>query len=114
MAEYLSLGRDDPNTAMWLRDAARRNDLPTIKQLPEDPRYFPSRYGQALCAYIGGTWGDQMVNQLFRAALKEGWERSLQSQLRMNADSLSKAWHAAIRQQVSGWRSCCHCCLRRR
>src|SRR5687768_9957585 len=48
MAEYLSLGRDDSNTAMWLRDAARRNDIPTIKQLTTDPRYFPYRYGQAL------------------------------------------------------------------
>src|SRR3954471_2917313 len=40
MAEYLSVGRADPHTAMWLRDAAVRNDLPTIKQLSTDPRYF--------------------------------------------------------------------------
>jgi Tol biopolymer transport system component len=102
MAEYLSLGRDDPNTAMWLRDAARRNDLPTIKQLTEDPRYFPYRYGQALWAYIGGRWGDQMINQLYRAALQQGWEASLRSQLGMSADSLSKAWHAEIRQHYAG------------
>lgn len=101
MAEYLSLGRNDPNTAMWLRDAARRNDLPTIKQLTNDPRYFPYRYGQALWAYVGGKWGDAMINTLFRAALREGWEKSLQSQLGMNADSLSKEWHAAIRQQYA-------------
>jgi hypothetical protein len=54
MAEYLSLGRSDVNTAMWLRDAARRNDVPTIRQLTTDPRYFPYRYGQALWAYVGG------------------------------------------------------------
>jgi WD40 repeat protein len=102
MAEYLSLGRNDPNTAMWLRDAARRNDLPTIKQLTNDPRYFPYRYGQALWAYIGGRWGDPMVNQLFRAALREGWEKSLQSQLGMKADSLSAQWHAEIRRQYAG------------
>jgi hypothetical protein len=101
MAEYLSIGRDDPNTAMWLRDAARRNDLPTIKQLTTDPNYFPYRYGQALWAYIGGRWGDDMVNQLYRAALKEGWERALVSQLGMNADSLSKEWHGAIRQHFA-------------
>ncbi|HYW31213.1 MAG TPA: hypothetical protein VE869_06860 [Gemmatimonas sp.] len=102
MAEYLSLGRNDPNTAMWLRDAARRNDLPTIKQLTNDPRYFPYRYGQALWAYIGGRWGDPMVNTLYRAALREGWEKSLQSQLGVSADSLSAQWHAAIRQQYAG------------
>ncbi|MEO7520376.1 MAG: basic secretory protein-like protein, partial [Gemmatimonas sp.] len=101
MAEYLSLGRSDANTAMWLRDAARRNDLPTIKQLTNDPKYFPYRYGQALWAYIGGRWGDPMINQLFRAALREGWEASLKSQLGMPADSLSKEWHSAIRQQYA-------------
>ena len=28
MAEYLSVGRDDPLTAMWIRDAIRRDELP--------------------------------------------------------------------------------------
>lgn len=50
MAEYLSLGRNDPHTAMWLRDAALRDDLPTIRQLTRDLRYFPYRYGQAYLA----------------------------------------------------------------
>ena len=33
MAEYLSLGHDDPNTAMWMRDAVlmeEKAELPTI------------------------------------------------------------------------------------
>src|SRR5690606_37049888 len=105
MAEYLSLGRYDPNTAMWLRDAVRRNDIPTLDQLTNDPRYFPYRFGQALWAYIGGRWGDPMVNQLFRAALKNGWNGGLESALGMSADSLSAQWHAALRAQyqpVSG------------
>jgi hypothetical protein len=33
MAEYLSLGREDAHTAMWMRDAALRGELPTIRQL---------------------------------------------------------------------------------
>lgn len=101
MAEYLSIGREDANTAMWLRDATRRNDLPSIEQLTNDPSYFPYRYGQALWAYIGGRWGDPMVNQLFRAALKEGWEKALVSQLKLDGDGLSREWHAAIRQQYA-------------
>lgn len=101
MAEYLSIGRDDANTAMWLRDAARRDDLPTIRQLTTDARYFPYRYGQALWAYIGGRWGDPMINRLYRAALKKGWEGALVSELGMNADSLSASWHAAIRTQYA-------------
>ena len=52
MAEYFSLGRDNALTAMWLRDAAERDRLPTIKQLTNDARFFPYRYGQALWAYV--------------------------------------------------------------
>lgn len=53
MAEYLSLGPDDPNTAMWLRDALRREDLPTLTQLTTDPRFFPYRYGHAFWWFVG-------------------------------------------------------------
>jgi len=52
MAEYFSLGRDDPLTAMWMRDAVLRDKFPTIKQVTNDPRFFPYRYGQA----CGHTW----------------------------------------------------------
>ncbi|MBC7893919.1 MAG: PD40 domain-containing protein, partial [Cytophagaceae bacterium] len=97
MAEYLSLGRVDPNTAMWLRDALRRNDLPTLDQLTRDPRYFPYRYGQALWAYIGGRFGDDAVNRVFRASLNEGWEKGVASALGVSTDSLGRQWHDAIR-----------------
>jgi Peptidase of plants and bacteria len=40
MAEYLSLGPVDEHTAMWLRDAVRREDVPKIGKL-DDPKYFP-------------------------------------------------------------------------
>src|SRR5204862_65274 len=33
MAEYMSLGARDVQTAMWLRDAALREKLPTIRDL---------------------------------------------------------------------------------
>lgn len=99
MAEYLSVGRADPNTAMWLRDALRRDDLPTMQQLTRDPRYFPYRYGQAVWAYIGGAYGDETVNRLFRAALERGWDNAVRAVLRTTSDSLSAAWHAAIRRE---------------
>lgn len=101
MAEYLSLGRNDPNTAMWLRDALRRDDLPTLKQLTTDPRYFPYRYGQALWAYIGGRYGDEAVNRLLRAAIERGWELGLATALLTTSDSLSRDWHAAIRREFA-------------
>ncbi|MDQ3697032.1 MAG: peptidase S9, partial [Gemmatimonadota bacterium] len=97
MAEYLSVGRDDPHTAMWLRDAALRNDLPTLRKLSTDPRYFPYRYGQALWAYIGGRWGDAVIPTLFRTSLRQGWDPAVRAVLRISSDSLSAQWLAAIR-----------------
>jgi hypothetical protein len=97
MAEYLSLGRYDPLTAMWLRDATLRDRLPTIKQLTTDPRFFPYRYGQALWAYIGGRYGDRAVVDVYRASLRMGWDQALVRILGVSSDSLSKDWIAAIK-----------------
>jgi dipeptidyl aminopeptidase/acylaminoacyl peptidase len=99
MAEYLSIGGEDANTAMWLRDAVLRNDLPTIKQLTQGGKYFPYRYGEALWAYIGGTWGDETVPRLFRSSLSLGFDAAIHSTLGISSDSLSNRWRAAIREQ---------------
>ena len=97
MAEYLSLGRNDPHTAMWLRDAALRGELPTINQLTRDPRFFPYRYGQALWAYVAGRWGDRAVTELYRFATRAGWDASLQRVLGLNSEQLSAQWITSIR-----------------
>ncbi|MGH7663478.1 MAG: BamA/TamA family outer membrane protein [Gemmatimonadaceae bacterium] len=96
MAEYLSVGRVDPHTAMWLRDAAVREDLPTIEQLTKDSRYFPYRYGQALWAYVGGRWGDAAVPLVFRMSLRYGFEDAIRRVLDTSGDSLSADWKESI------------------
>jgi hypothetical protein len=96
-AEYLSLGRDDPNTAMWMRDAVIQNKLPTIKQLTNDTRFFPYRYGEALWAYVGGKYGDKAVVDVFKSALRYGFEGGIKKVLGISSDSLSKDWIAATR-----------------
>jgi hypothetical protein len=101
MAEYLSVGPEDAHTAMWLRDAVQRNDLPTIDQLTTSGRYFPYRYGEALWAYIGGTFGDEKVVQLFRASLEHGIDQGMIRALGMRSDTLSKRWHEAVRNAYS-------------
>src|SRR5690606_1548958 len=63
MAEYFSLSRIDPFTAMWMRDAILNDNLPDISKM-DQARYFPYRYGHALMAYLGGTYGDDRLNQL--------------------------------------------------
>lgn len=98
MSEYFSLGRDDPLTAMWLRDAAERDNLPTIKQLTNDSRFFPYRYGQALWAYVGGRWGDRAVVDVYRTSLRIGFEEGIRRVLGISTDSLSKDWIAATRR----------------
>jgi Tol biopolymer transport system component len=97
MAEYLSVGPVDPHTAMWMRDAARREKLPTIRQL-NDPDYFPYRYGQALWSYVAGRWGDEVVAQALRSAARQSDpERILESVTGLGHEELSKQWHQAIR-----------------
>lgn len=98
MAEYFSLGRDNALTAMWLRDAAERDRLPTIHQLTTDPRFFPYRYGQALWAYVGGRWGDRAVVDVYRASLRLGFEEGIRRVLGVSTDSLSKDWIAATKR----------------
>src|ERR671918_1222527 len=71
MAEYLSLGHVDPNTAMWVRDASAREKMPSIDKL-DDPDFFPYRYGHAFWAYVAGRWGDSAVGDMLRATGPRG------------------------------------------
>lgn len=96
MAEYLSVGRDDPLTAMWIRDAIRRDDLPTIRQLTRGTEYFPYRFGQALWAYIGGTHGDDAVVEIYRRSLRVGFEGAINQVLGMSTDTLSVRWKEQV------------------
>src|SRR5690606_5998517 len=98
MAEYLSVGQADAHTAMWLRDALRRDDIPTLRQLSTDPRYFPYRFGQAFWAYVGGQYGDEVIPRIYRFALEGGPEYALRSVLGRSSDTLSTEGHYQIRR----------------
>jgi Tol biopolymer transport system component len=98
MAEYLSIGPTDPQTAMWLRDALRNDALPEIRKLG-DPRYFPYRWGHAFWAYVGGRWGDHVVPVVFNEALRAGPDAAFEKVLGLSARDLSTSWHTAIREQ---------------
>ena len=97
MAEYLTLGADDPHTAMWMRDAAQVNRLPNYNRL-EDARFFPYRFGQSLWAYVTGRFGEDAVGRVLKAAGRSGDVRqALQSTLGVPADSIVMGWHRALR-----------------
>ena len=96
MAEYLSIGPVDAHTAMWMREATRREKLPDVDDL-DNPRYFPYRYGHALWAYIGGKYGDRAVGEMLRAGIGQNrtYRDAVQSVLGVDTKTLSKEWHAA-------------------
>lgn len=95
MAEYLSIGPADVATAMWLRDAVRHETLPSIRRL-NDPRYFPYRWGHAVWAYLGGSFGDWIVRDLLKVAASTGdVNAAFEEVLHMTEKEVSAAWHAA-------------------
>jgi hypothetical protein len=105
MAEYLSIGPVDSNTAMWLRDAVRQKDektgrdrLPTIEEL-DRPKYFPYRWGQAFWAYVGGRFGDDVIPQMLKiAALAGDTDIAIEKVLGIKTKELSNDWLASIRE----------------
>ena len=96
MAEYLSIGPVDPLTAMWMREATRREQLPTVDKL-DNPKYFPYRYGQALWAYIAGKYGDGAVGNMLRAAAGRDatYSTAIESVLQIDTKTLTTDWHNA-------------------
>jgi hypothetical protein len=97
MAEYLSIGRVDAHTAMYLRDAMIQDKLPSLKDLSSKPdKYFPYRWGQAFWAYIGGKYGDDKVKDVFIAVLRNKWDTAFSGPLGVKPDSLGKMWKEQI------------------
>ncbi len=105
MAEFLSVGAIDPNTSMWMRDAASQPRLPTIREL-SNPKYFPYRWGQALWAYVVGRWGDAAVGALLRTACATGnADIALDINLGLKPEELSAQWHQALREAAAAVQS---------
>ena len=103
MAEYLSLGPTDSQTAMWLRDAVQSKKLPTLKQLG-NPRYFPYRFGHAFWAYVGGRWGDDKVIEVFREGTRSGDAvAAIKKVLGEDEKTFSKDWGDSVRATYAGF-----------
>jgi Tol biopolymer transport system component len=101
MAEYLSVGAADPHTAMWMRDAVEREQLPAVSQL-DDPKYFPYRWGQAFWAYVAGKYGDDIVGKILKAAGHAGSaEGAIASVLQSSIEQISQDWQRALKDQYT-------------
>ena len=101
MAEYLSIGSVDPNTAMWMRDALVNDDFPTLKKLSTESKYFPYRFGHAFWAMIGKTWGDSLIVPIFKHTARYGLDNALDSILGLKSDSLSVLWKTSMEKHYN-------------
>src|SRR5688500_878555 len=99
LAEYLSIGPVDAHTAMWLRDATRQEEMPEIEDL-DSGQFFPYRWGQAVWAYVGGKYGDDLIGQIYRTAVRSGNPIvAFEQAVLVDDKELSTNWHADIRAQ---------------
>ena len=96
MAEYLTLGPDDAQTAMWMRDAVQGPELPSIREL-SGARYFPYRWGAALWSHLVERFGEDLPARALRARRDAG--RRLKETTGLSLDDLTAGWHQALRQQ---------------
>ncbi|HSI74430.1 MAG TPA: hypothetical protein VK957_00985 [Lunatimonas sp.] len=101
MAEYMSLGREHPHTAMWMRDAIAHDRFPTLKQLKNSFEFFPYRYGHAFWAYVTGIWGDEIIRPLFLHTAALGYERALEKVLGITEEQFSKQWADQMKSYYS-------------
>jgi hypothetical protein len=106
MAEYLSLGARDVQTAMWLRDSALMKKLPDLEDL-EDPRYFPYRFGHGFWAYVAGRWGDETIGRILDTVRSPSEQTvaaagdpisAIETATQQDRKTLAAAWHSAINE----------------
>lgn len=96
MAEYLSVGKKDAFTSMWMRDAMLNRDIPSLKDLTNSNKYFPYRYGQAFWTYIGSQYGDTTLVPLLKNTAKYGYENAIKYTFGYDDKTLSGLWKSAI------------------
>ncbi len=93
MSEYLSIGSNDYQTAIWMRDAVLNNKFPTLEEMTRDMNsFFPYRWGHAFWAFIGRTFGDSLINPIFRETAKRGYDIALRRYVGIDEKSFSSIW----------------------
>lgn len=96
MAEYMSIGRVDPFTAMWMRNAILSDDVPSLQKMA-NPRYFPYRYGQAAWSFLTGYFGDDYLEPFFMTTAKYGMEYASEEVFGVNLETLNSFWESSLK-----------------
>jgi Tol biopolymer transport system component len=97
LAEYMSIGRMDPHTAMWMRDAVARDDIPSFQDLYRS-KYFPYRYGQVFWSFLTGTYGDEVIRPFFINTAKTGVQPAMDFMFKTGYDSLNLKWQKTLKE----------------
>ncbi|MBN2213906.1 MAG: PD40 domain-containing protein [Bacteroidales bacterium] len=95
LAEYMSIGSVDPQTAIWLRDDILHKEFPSIDDLNKKPQYNPYRYGQAFWTFTARTWGDTVIAPLMKESARMGYKAAFDSILGVDVKTFSGMWKAA-------------------
>jgi Tol biopolymer transport system component len=99
MAEYLSIGAVDPNTKMWLRDAALEGYLIPIGALSYVGDIRVYRFGQSIFEFIADSYGIQKIGDVLKRVHRFGSvENALESSTGLSIDVLSKKWTESVRK----------------
>ncbi len=100
MAEYLSIGGIDTNTAMWLRDASLEGYLIPVGTLAYVGDIRVYRFGQSIFQFIADKYGIGKIGEILKKTRRLGsMERALESATGLSVDVLSKKWTEAIRKE---------------
>lgn len=91
LAEYMTKGKFDVQTSMWMQDAVQKGNFPSLDKL-DDPDYFPYRYGHAFWSFFSGLFGDAQIKTFFMAIGRYGVRQACKETLDMDFDSLSQNW----------------------
>ena len=101
LAEYMSIGRIDAHTAMWMRDAVINDNIPSLKDLNNYGKYFPYRYGQVFWSFLTGLMGDEIIEPFFMGVARDGLERTSIRLLGMKEKKLSELWETSFKKHFS-------------
>ncbi len=102
LAEYLSIGRIDAHTALWMRDAVLNDQVPRIKDM-DSGKYFPYRWGQAFWGFVTGYYSDEAIRPLFENTAKYGLKSAIPITLGVTMDSLSNHWQSTLKNHYGRW-----------
>ncbi len=100
LAEYLSIGKRDPHTAMWMRDGVLNDNIPDFDDLTK-PKYFPYRWGHVFWSFMTGMFGDEVIEPLFMYTARYGFGQAVDSVCHVHVDTLSNIWLRTINKYYS-------------